>query len=81
LQKSLEPARRALQRYPWLGGLEPRYADYILFGTFMWLRTITGQVALADLDPVLDWFKRCLALHGGLAGNAKTARAATPSPA
>lgn len=75
-RSALEPARRALQHYPWLGGTTPLFCDYILFGTLMWLRTVAGQIFLAADDVVLAWFGRCLDLHRGLAAGARTARAA-----
>jgi glutathione S-transferase len=73
--RALEPARRTLQRHPWLSGTTPLFSDYILFGTLMWLRTIAGQLPLAGDDAVLAWFGRCLDLHSGLAARAKTAQA------
>jgi glutathione S-transferase len=73
---ALEPARRTLARHAWLGGASPRFADYILFGSLMWLRSIQGRLPLLPDDAVLSWFERCLDLHGGLARGAPTARAA-----
>jgi glutathione S-transferase len=75
-RKALEPARRTVVEHAWLGGPSPRYVDYILFGTLMWLRTIAGALPLAPDDGVASWFERCLDLHGGFARTAPTARAA-----
>ncbi len=75
-RSALEPARRTLQRHPWLGGGAPRFADYILFGTLMWLTTISGALPLPAEDVVAHWFERCLDLNGGKARTAKRARAA-----
>lgn len=73
---ALEPLRKTLARHDWLGGDAPRFADYIPFGSMMWLRTIAGTMPLLSDDPVLSWFERCLDLHGGAARGAGVARAA-----
>lgn len=65
LAGSLEPARRALQRYAWLGGTAPDFHDCILFGSLMWLAIIAGRVPLAADDEVAQWFGRCRALVPG----------------
>ena len=76
LLSALEPVRRTLGHHPWLAGAEPAFADYIVFGTLMWLRVIAGFLPLPDDDPVASWFERCLDLHGGIARSAYVARAA-----
>lgn len=76
LARALEPARRTLGLHAWLGGAEPRFPDYILFGSLMWLRTIIGVLPLAPDDGVASWFERCLDLNGGFARRAPAARAA-----
>ena len=38
---TLEPARRVLREQQYLSGEAPAYPDYILFGTFLWPRTIS----------------------------------------
>jgi glutathione S-transferase len=63
--QSLEPARRTLKRHAWLGGPEPLFSDYIVFGSLMWLRSIHGRLPLEPGDEVASWFERCLDLHGG----------------
>ena len=73
LAKALEPLRRALAERPWLAGQAPAFADYIVFGTLMWLRAIAGRVPLAADDAVADWLDRCLDLHDGLARGYPTA--------
>jgi glutathione S-transferase len=76
LTAALQPARHALAHYDWLGGSEPRYADYIVFGSLQWLRSIAGGLPLASDDAVTGWFERCLDLHGGLGRGATLAKAA-----
>ena len=73
LHAALEPVRRTLAHHPWLAGPAPAFADYIVFGTLMWLRTIAGTLPFPESDPVASWFERCLDLHGGLAREAPKA--------
>jgi glutathione S-transferase len=65
-RKSLEPLRRTLQGQAFLGGDQPLYADYLVFGAFQWARSISRSTLLEDEDPIKAWFERCLDLHGGL---------------
>jgi len=76
LRAALEPVRRTLGHHPWLAGSMPAFADYIVFGTLIWLRVIAGAVPLAPEDPVDAWMERCLDLHGGIGRHAALARAA-----
>ena len=64
-RRALEPLRVTLQKQPFIGGGEPRFADYIVFGAFQWLRIVSSFRVLEAGDPVADWFERCLDLHGG----------------
>lgn len=59
---SLEPARLALQRGPFLAGNGPAYVDYILFGALQWARVASPYAMLATDDPLCAWFERCLDL-------------------
>lgn len=63
---SLQPLRIALKEMPFLGGEQPLYADYLVFGGLQWARTISPFEVLAEDDPLQAWFERCLDLHGGL---------------
>ena len=54
-----------------LGGAQPLYADYAIFGSFQWCRCISDFPLLAPDDPVYAWRGRMLALYDGLAGKAK----------
>jgi len=76
LNAALQPARLALAENTWLGGRAPRFTDYILFGSLMWLTVIAGRLPLAADDGVTAWFGRCLDLNGGFARRAKLAKAA-----
>lgn len=67
---SLTPLRATLQAQPFLGGDQPLYADYAIFGPFQWARCISPFALLDDDDPVALWRGRVLDLFGGLARNA-----------
>jgi glutathione S-transferase len=65
-RKSLQPLRMTLKDAPFLGGQQPLYADYLVFGAFQWARVVSPFRVLEADDPVSAWFERCLDLHGGL---------------
>jgi glutathione S-transferase len=71
IRDALGPLRLTLRAQPFLGGQQPLYADYVVFGSFMWARGISDLKLLAADDPVAQWRGRMLELHGGLAGKAK----------
>lgn len=62
----LEPLRAMLRHQPFIGGESPLFADYILFGTFQWIRIVRPQSLLEHDDEVSRWFEACLDLHEGL---------------
>ncbi len=64
--QKLEPIRHVLKFQPWIGGDQPLFADYIVFGAFQWARITSKIAVLQSGDPVADWFERCLDLHGGI---------------
>lgn len=65
LHARLEPLRTTLARQPYLGGEEPLFSDYIVFGALQWLRITARIPVLKPEDPVCAWFERCLDLHEG----------------
>jgi glutathione S-transferase len=67
---SLDPLRRTVERQPFLSGVAPAYADYIVFGAFQWARAVSDFELLAADDPVRAWRGRMLDLFGGLARGA-----------
>jgi glutathione S-transferase len=73
LRASLQPLRMTLKEAPFLGGQQPLYADYLVFGGLQWARTISPFPVLAADDPLQDWFERCIDLHGGLGRSAPAA--------
>lgn len=66
LIKILHAMRFMLKKQPFLGGRYPRYADYIVFGAFQWLRVVSGLQMIPKGEPVLEWVERMLDLHDGL---------------
>ncbi|HSA79994.1 MAG TPA: glutathione S-transferase family protein [Geminicoccaceae bacterium] len=63
---TLQPLRMTLKDAPFLGGAQPLYADYLVFGAFQWARTISPFRILAGDDPLAAWLARCLDLYGGI---------------
>jgi glutathione S-transferase len=59
-RQSLEPARIILAAQPYLAGGRPLYADDILFGCFMWARSISSFRVLTSDDPIYSWRERML---------------------
>lgn len=67
---SLAPLRATLKAQPFLGGDEPLYADYAVFGPFQWARCISPFALLEADDPVRQWRDRLLDRFDGLARKA-----------
>ena len=66
LRAALTPLRETPKRQPFIGGDEPLFADYIVFGPLQWARVISPFAVLAADDPVTAWFERLLDAHGGI---------------
>lgn len=75
LGKALTPLRHILQSRDYLDGAAPAYADYCVFGMFMWARCVSAIPLLEPDDPVHAWRERLLDLHDGLARSAPVATA------
>jgi glutathione S-transferase len=69
-RKSLEPLRTVLATQRYLGGEEPAYADYAVFGCFQWARCASPFPLLLADDPIRPWRDRLLSAFDGLAGKA-----------
>ncbi len=70
LDKALEPLRGRLSEVDFLDGDAPAGADYLIFGHFMWARTVSTADLVSNADPVYAWMERMLGLHGGLGRSA-----------
>jgi glutathione S-transferase len=68
---ALEPLRPPLLQSPFVAGKGPGFADYIVFGTFQWARSVSPLRLLEPDDPVFKWRQRMLDLFGGYAREAK----------
>jgi glutathione S-transferase len=67
LRQALQPLRMQLRRFPFLGGDRPNYADYIGFGAFQWVASVSTLPLLAADDAALQgWLERGFGLYGGL---------------
>lgn len=67
LDRVLLPLRRRLKGRNFLAGETPAYADYCVFGLFMWARCVGSTEVLNAADPVFAWHQRLLDAFGGLA--------------
>lgn len=56
-----QPLRTMLKHQPFIGGNEPLFADYIVFGAFQWAAKTGNEALLDPNDPVTNWFERCRA--------------------
>ncbi len=70
LRSELTPARDTLAAQPFLNGDKPAFADYCLFGAFMWARCVSAKQILEKDDAVYAWRERMLDLYDGLARKA-----------
>ncbi len=59
-RRTLGPLRTTLKMQPFLGGEVPNHGDYIVFGAFMWARSVSPFKILENDDPVSDWRSRVL---------------------
>jgi glutathione S-transferase len=73
LRGILAPLRLTIAKQPFLGGDEPSYADYSVFGCFQWARCVGAHDLLAQDDPLSSWIGEMLELFDGLAAEAKVA--------
>lgn len=72
-RRSLAPLRMHFARSPYLAGASPMYADYCVFGFFMWLRCSTDVDVLEKTDPIYEWRDKLLDAFEGMARSARCA--------
>lgn len=70
-RQSLSPLRETLKKQAFISGDAPGYADYSVFGPFVWARCCTDFEILEQDDIVAQWREKMLDLFDGLARNAK----------
>ncbi|MEQ1715095.1 MAG: glutathione S-transferase family protein [Hyphomicrobium sp.] len=78
LRKALIPLRQLLATEPFVSGSMPAYADYCIFGLFMWAFCTSSIALLETDDPVFAWRERLFEAFGGMAK--RTARANQAHP-
>ena len=66
LKRALYPVRKGVEAGGFLSGSSPGYADYAVFGAFMWARGVSGFRLLEEDDPVHAWRERMLDLHDAM---------------
>jgi glutathione S-transferase len=66
-RRSLDPMRLTLKTQPYLGGAQPNYADYIVFGGFQWARVVSPFKLLEATDPIYAWREKLLDAFDGMA--------------
>jgi glutathione S-transferase len=66
-RRALDPLRLTLKSQPFIGGAQPNYADYIVFGPFQWARVVSPFKLLAEDDPVYAWRAKLLDAFDGMA--------------
>jgi glutathione S-transferase len=69
-KSALAPLRQLLRTQDFIAGAASAYADYCVFGMFMWARCSSGVEMLQPDDPVYGWRERLLDAFAGLARNA-----------
>jgi glutathione S-transferase len=66
----LTPLRDLLGRQTFICGATPAFADYIVFGVFMWAHCVSHVALIEGEDSVQAWRERMLDLYDGLARKA-----------
>ncbi|ALM53585.1 glutathione S-transferase N-terminal domain-containing protein [Halomonas huangheensis] len=66
LDAALEPLRGVLAQSDFIDGEAPGAGDYLVFGNFMWARSVSNADLVSNADPVYAWLERMLDLHGGM---------------
>lgn len=74
LHRVLLPLRHTLREQPYLAGDAPAYADYAVFGMFMWARCVSPvELLREDDEAVRAWRERLLDAHGSMGRRAPRA--------
>jgi glutathione S-transferase len=78
LRAALLPLEALLAQQPYLAGAAPAYADYVVAGTFQWIRCIGGPPLAAPGGPVARWWQGMLEAFDGLLERAAVRAERTP---
>lgn len=68
---NLWPYSQYFKNADYIGGPNPLYQDYVLYGMFLWARMTSPKKLLDDGDPILSWIERMDQLYDGLGGRMK----------
>lgn len=74
-RQCLSPLRQTLKHQDFICGAAPAYADYCVFGMFMWARCVSPVALLESGDAVFAWRERLLDAFDGLARSAQVVSA------
>lgn len=66
IRTALNPLRTHLDKFPYLGGSAPNFADYIVLGSFQWVASVSTLPLLAADDSLRAYIDRGFDLYGGL---------------
>jgi glutathione S-transferase len=72
--KIIAPVESTLSACRFLGGEQANYADYVLFGSLQWARTVSDAVLYPPRSATAQWMARLLDQFDGYAQAAPTAR-------
>jgi glutathione S-transferase len=67
VRNSLAPLRAHLEKFPFLGGSTPNFADYIALSGFYWAASAATLPLLEHDDSLRDYLERGFNLYGGIA--------------
>jgi glutathione S-transferase len=67
IRSALTPMRIHLEKFPFLGGNTPNFADYIALGGFYWVASVSTLPLLARDDSLRPWLDRGFDLYGAMA--------------
>lgn len=73
LNKALLPLKLMLKGQKYIGGENPLFADYVVFGALQWMRMVCTIPVLVPEGEVADWFNRLLDMYDGMGRSAKAA--------
>lgn len=68
LHNAMVPLETMLADQQFIGGQQPLFADYVVFGAIQWCRVFKGQSLMKKDSHAAAWFERVAGLHDG-AGN------------
>jgi len=77
---ALAPFAEVLSACETIGGEEPGYADYVLFGLLKWMDIVSPYQPIDNDGPVGEWFARLGAMFNGYAAGVPTVRTLAVAP-